>query len=413
MGIKTNFPNLSNSNLLIVSFLVRAIFFLYGILQDAMCQVKYTDVDYLVFNDAASYTYQGLSPYLRDTYRYTPLLSYLLIPNHYFTWFHLGKIIFIIFDLLTGIIINKFLQKSIKSNKKKCFLLGSLWLLNPIVITISTRGNAESVLCFLIMSSLYFLQEDNLVLAGLLYGASIHFKIYPIIYCLPISIYLFNKPKWILKLFILGTSTLISLIGLTYYMYTIYGYEYLDQAWLYHLYRTDHRHNFSLWNVLLYFNSSFQSNPMHYGLASLLPKFAFLPQMIIVLALSYLEWLTPTFNNLLNTLFVQTFAFVTYNKVCTSQYFVWYLIFLPLFLQDTTISAKNGIVALGIWISTQAIWLSQGYYLEFLGRNIFYPDLFYAAALFFIGNVALLGMFIKDIKLRGIKERALVQQKKE
>lgn len=393
-----------STGLIVVSFLVRVAFFLYGIYQDANYKVRYTDIDYFVFHDAAAYVHDCImnggdgSPYQRDTYRYTPLLSWLLVPNHYFEWFHLGKMIFIAFDLLTGMIIQKLLKKCFKPRSNfQTICLNSIWLLNPMVITISTRGNAESMISFLVMASLYQIQKGNLIVSGILHGVAIHFKIYPIIYSLPIAMYLYQANKsvgWFKKLFLFGGATLFALLGSSAYMYKIYGNEYLEHAYWYHLYRIDHRHNFSLWNILLYYDSARPSS------TSLISKLAFLPQLIIVAMVSFLQYIQPTFAGLLNVLFVQTFAFVTYNKVCTSQYFVWYLIFLPFYFVDSTISWKRGICMAVAWISTQAFWLLQGYRLEFEGKNVFYPQMFCASAAFFLTNTWLLGEFIHDIKRR-------------
>ncbi|CAI4034424.1 hypothetical protein SMKI_10G2150 [Saccharomyces mikatae IFO 1815] len=383
--------------LIVVSFLARVGFFLFGIYQDANFKVRYTDIDYFVFHDAAKYVYEGKSPYSRDTYRYTPLLSWLLVPDHFFGFFHLGKIIFVIFDLITGLIIMKLLNQAI--SKKKALILKSIWLLNPMVITISTRGNAESVLCCLIMFTLYYLQKGRYAIAGLFYGLSIHFKIYPIIYCIPITVFIYYRKSkqgsraQLTSLLNIGLSTLMTLLGCGYAMYKMYGYDFLDQAYLYHLYRTDHRHNFSIWNMLLYLDSANKSNR-----ESNLSKYAFVPQLLLVLIIGCLEWWNPTFDNLLSVLFVQTFAFVTYNKVCTSQYFVWYLIFLPFYLSRSHISWKKGLLMAILWVATQGIWLSQGYYLEFEGKNVFFPELFGASVLFFLTNVWLLAQFITDLK---------------
>ena len=131
---------LSIHKALFVALVLRVGIVIYGEWQNRMMEVKFTDIDYKVFSDAAEYVFQGESPYKRETYRYTPLLAYLLVPNHYFE--HFGKFLFIMADLLCGLLIYK-----MGGNSLKCALF---WLFDPFVFVISCRGNAEAIVCFLV-----------------------------------------------------------------------------------------------------------------------------------------------------------------------------------------------------------------------------------------------------------------------
>lgn len=137
--------------------------------------------------------FQGESPYQRSTYRYTPLLAWILTLNVWLTPLF-GKMVFILFDILAGHAIFNLVRLCGHGHDlaKNCALL---WLFNPISATVSSRGNAESVMAYLVLTSLTLLLQKRIILASLFYSLSIHVKIYPVTYALPIYLYLgYSEP---------------------------------------------------------------------------------------------------------------------------------------------------------------------------------------------------------------------------
>lgn len=67
--------------LVFAAAILRVGLIVYGDWQDAHMEVPYTDIDYTVFSDASRLIVEGKSPFDRDTYRYSPLLALILVPN--------------------------------------------------------------------------------------------------------------------------------------------------------------------------------------------------------------------------------------------------------------------------------------------------------------------------------------------
>ncbi|KAG2163276.1 hypothetical protein JADG_003015 [Aureobasidium aubasidani] len=352
----------SNTQLIFsISILLRAVLLLWGEYQDAHSPLKYTDIDYLVFTDASRYVYHNQSPYLRDTYRYTPLLAWLLYPTAWGNrWFCFGKAVFAAGDIVTGYLIFDLLKKQ-GMEKAKAMGFSCIWLLNPMVANISTRGSSEG--------------------GGWLGG-------------------LINRKRVQLALF-----SFVTFMGLNLLMIKLYGPEFIRHSYSYHLTRIDHRHNFSVYNTLLHMKSALGSSSK-IGVESL----AFFPQMFLsVVAIPLLL----SKKDLASTMLAQTFAFVTFNKVCTSQYFLWYMVFLPFYLPNSSLlrRPKLGYTALALWVIGQALWLHQGYELEFLGHSTFVPGLWLASMAFFGINCWILGIVVSDINNQPTDPTALRNKK--
>jgi phosphatidylinositol glycan class M len=317
------------------SIVLRAIFLLYGLWQDANSPMKYTDIDYYVFTDAARFISHGQSPYARDTYRYTPLLAWLIYPTVWpgKFWFSFGKILFAIGDVAAGWMMFRILKEYREMGDERALKFASIWLLNPMVATISTRGSSEGLLGVFVTALLWAVLAKRIAVTGFLLGFAVHFKIYPFVYAASIvwwlddervgqkkdsrtrssastvdQILAFLNPQRIA----LAIYSLITFAALNVIMYFMYGYPFLEHSYFYHLIRIDHRHNFSPYNTLLYLNSSPHATSSSFELERL----AFVPQLLLSAVFIPLALAKK---DLPSTMLAQTFAFVAFNKVCTSQ----------------------------------------------------------------------------------------------
>lgn len=333
---------------------LRIILLLYGLWQDANSPLKYTDIDYLVFTDAARFVSSGHSqgPYARETYRYTPLLSWMLLPTtwiaassehrHHPSWltvayFSFGKILFALADLVAGWLIVKVLRMQKGMDEARAGKFAAIWLLNPMVATISTRGSSEGLLAVMVVALLWAVLARRVTLAALLLGFGVHFKIYPFIYAPAIVWWMDddnirvndnnNRSKEksnsnpIVAFFTasrlkLALLSLTTFFGLNIAMYAMYGHPFLQHTYLHHVTRIDHRHNFSPYNILLYLVSA-RSPLLPSGSGGLnIESLAFVPQLLlscVVIPFVMAKKDLPT------TMLAQTWTFVTFNKVCTSQ----------------------------------------------------------------------------------------------
>lgn len=386
-AICSTVSNLSFASHCWLAFVVRLILILYANLHDQIFNVAYTDVDYKVFTDAARHVVEGRSPFERHTYRYSPFLAWLLIPNVTLCE-DFGKILFSATDILIAISIRNILARQRCSRPMKDFC-AFLWLYNPLTLVISTRGNADSLAVLLVTLTLDFFQRDKIQLAGLLHGMSIHFRLYPLMFSLPMFLslrkdnrFLPNKDQW--KLI---SNCVFSIITLTTTGYYLYGYRFLYESFLYHLVRKDARHNFSVYFYMLYL--SVNQPP------SVIQKIlTFLPQLLLLLISSYYY---SEKSKLPFVMFIQAIITVMYNPVLTCQYFFWFLSLLPLCLPNIKMSLRKCVRLICSWILSQAIWLLMAYMLEFQGFNTFI-FLWISGLLFFAVNVKSLIHIIRHYK---------------
>ena len=166
-----------------------------------------------------------------------------------------------------------------------------------------------------------------------------------------------------------GVVSLAACGALTGAAVALYGHRCLHDAYIYHIGRTDPRHNFSPYFYSLYLADG-TAGAASLGLA------AFLPQLAVVLAAGF-----GLYRDLPLAMLVQAVAFVALNKVCTAQYFLWWQGLLPVAAAAARLGAPRSrdwfsasagwALVAALFLAGQAGWLLQASDLEEGGRQTF------------------------------------------
>lgn len=445
---------------LVISLVIRLVLIVYGEIQDKISEVPYTDVDYRVVTDGSRHIYNGKSPFNRHTYRYTPLLAILCLPNIYLHQCF-GKILFALFDLAIALIIKwiiideyhmlmmsqtgsieenkaKFEKKFNGNGKNKMRLLtttrkdtrlsGSsdrlkfekmanfaamVWLYNPLTMVIATRGNGDAITSCLVLTSIYYLlkvqegvnEKENAIKCGIFHGLAIHFRLYPIFFSLAYFMFMANNKH--------QSGNIINCIlkpnrKQIFFVMTVLKVLIFLTGIFYLLYNYKFLYESTLYhfvrkdtrhNFSLYFYLQYLSSGAR---VNILEKFlTFTPQLVLIILISF--HFSKTRQTIQFGLFLIAFIMVTYNPVITSQYFVWFLSLFPLTVNNfRSLSFKQMIILPTLWFCGQGMWLMCAYFLEFKGINSF-DFIWLSSAIFFIINIIVLQILIENYDDSSVK----------
>lgn len=374
-------------------------------------------------------------PYSRPTYRYSPFFALLLGPAHSLgeVWRYAGKLLFAAADIgcallmweITDLRAERFAWRyPAFASAAGTHLPGLLWLINPVVAQISTRGSSDSVVGLFVLAFIALLlrsapdvglvsdrdllnaesgavkgdapdeplapenvgvlDADAFYTSAFLLATAIHVKMYPVIYGASVLAHLARYRKNALRVmcgikhasvwqlhrsglkFVAATAAVYA--TQTVLAWAVWGAPYLDNALLYHITRKDHRHNFSVYFFPSYL--SLAAGDDHGWLLRLAtsPLASFAPQLITTAAAGFM---LGGYDLVLGCA-VQTVVFVAWNKVYTSQYFLWYLWFVPVIAVTMKFTGRAQVAQLvGAWVGAQALWLFQAYRLEMQGQDTF------------------------------------------
>ena len=277
---------------------------------------------------------------------------------------------------------------------------------------VSTRGSCDSLLAVLTLLTLRAALQRRHAACGVFLGCATHFRVYPIIHALPLALWCLlgargAKPHHrFAAAAAFALSFLAAFLALGGICYAAHGWAFVEQAYAYHLSRSDPRHNFSPWFLPAYLGHTAVHAHVQPGwparLAAVLAAVG--PQAACVAACGALHWRDPA-----AALFFQTLLFVAFNRVITAQYFTWWMNLAPLLLPGLLATHKQrgpaplhaAAAAAALWLLAQLLWLGAAARLEFGDpadggvAGDAYPPVWWASLVFLASQAVLAALLLR------------------
>lgn len=169
--------------------------------------------------EASKLLFSGINPYETEVeffYKYPPLFYYILSFFGLLTNFSYlsPKLMIFAFDISNILIIYKIGEKL--KNNQFGIICSLLYALNPIIIMQFYHDVNEFVALFFTLLSVYFLIHDYDILTALSLGFGIAFKLYPIFFLMPLTIFwIKNRKNWFKKILLCYSSIFLLFIVLS------------------------------------------------------------------------------------------------------------------------------------------------------------------------------------------------------
>ena len=215
---KNNFISLDFKNGFLIVFLSASVMFLIKLIFSSRVYGT-NDITYWIYFSKIIQEFGTSKIYsLVKIYNHPPLVSWILKLVRFIeiksqlSFPFLFRLMPILADYMSIFVIWELLRKYKIKNK---ILICLICIINPINFLVSGfHGNIDPIFIFLTLLTIYFIENNNIILSGLIYGLSMCVKIVPII-LVPVFIFYLKERKDKI-IFVLSSSILPVVVFLPY-----------------------------------------------------------------------------------------------------------------------------------------------------------------------------------------------------